>query len=72
MKELGDRDKFRFCFKSFYNCACGFQIQLLWLVRHLSVCVRRHHLAIILVQHLLGPVDTIAQVRLDVVLAAGP
>ena len=49
----------------------GFQIHCSCLVRHLCVCVRRHHLAILLVQHLhlLGPVDTVAQVRLDVILA---
>ena len=49
----------------------GFRfIALAWL--DTSVCVRRHHLAILLVQHLLGPVDIIAQVRLDVILAARP
>ena len=61
---------FRICFKPFCKLCSGFRfIALAWL--DTSVCVRRHHLAILLVQHLhlLGPVDTIAQVRLDAILA---
>ena len=53
---------FRICFKPFCKLCLGFQILV---VLDISVCVRRHHLAILaLVQHLLVPVDTNVQVRL--------
>ena len=65
-KESGDRVKFRICCKPLLKLSSGFQILV---VLDISVCVRRHHLAILaLVLHLLVPVDTNVQVRLGGIL----